>query len=196
MSAHDSQWPRWEVFKQDNARKVHQAVGSVHAADPEHALLTARHVFVRRPSAVSLWVAPADAIFSVTTEQLEQLESHPQLLAEHSPHALQPYTVFGKREQRSSMTYVDYFGEVEATSAAEALQQAIERFGQAEASAEIFVWWLIPNAVLYQSRDEDSDAWFEPAASKTYKQQSQYGTVSSKASPEGNAASRSPVKGA
>lgn len=30
----DTQWPRWEVFKQDTPHKPHQAVGSVHAATP------------------------------------------------------------------------------------------------------------------------------------------------------------------
>src|SRR5690606_10476173 len=67
----DTQWPRWEVFKQDAPNRPHQAVGSVHATDPEHALVTARNVFARRPAAVSMWVAPADAIFSRTLEQLE-----------------------------------------------------------------------------------------------------------------------------
>ena len=43
----DTQWPRWEVFKQDTPKKPHQAVGTVHATDPEHALLTARNVFAR-----------------------------------------------------------------------------------------------------------------------------------------------------
>ena len=63
-------WPRWKVFKKDNQKKPFQAVGSVHAADPEHALLNAKNVFVRRPAAVSLWVAPAAAIFSRTIQEL------------------------------------------------------------------------------------------------------------------------------
>ncbi len=45
-----TEWPRFEVIKQDTERSLPQMVGSVHAADPEHALLLARHVFVRRPS--------------------------------------------------------------------------------------------------------------------------------------------------
>ena len=44
------------------ASKVHQAVGSVHAADPQHALFTARSVFARRPAAVSLWAVREDDI--------------------------------------------------------------------------------------------------------------------------------------
>ena len=46
-----TEWPRFEVIKQDTERSLPQMVGSVHATDPEHALLVARHVFVRRPSA-------------------------------------------------------------------------------------------------------------------------------------------------
>ncbi|MCX7601844.1 MAG: phenylacetic acid degradation protein, partial [Meiothermus sp.] len=76
----DTQWPRWEVFKQDTPSKPHQAVGSVHAADPQHALLTARNIFARRPQAVSMWVARADDIFSWTKEEIAEgqlkAESH------------------------------------------------------------------------------------------------------------------------
>lgn len=66
----DTQWPRYEVFKQDNPKKPHEAVGSVHAPDAEMALLNARDVFVRRPFAVSLWVVKADNIFTMTREEL------------------------------------------------------------------------------------------------------------------------------
>ena len=59
------------MFKQDAAGKVHQAVGSVHATDPEHALFTARSVFARRPAAVSLWAVREHDICSMTREELE-----------------------------------------------------------------------------------------------------------------------------
>ena len=88
----DSQWPRWEVFKQDTLSKPYQAVGSVHAADPEHALLNARNVFVRRPQAVSLWVAPADTIFSMTEEELEKnLDWQEETIPEDAPPAAMKY---------------------------------------------------------------------------------------------------------
>ena len=64
----DTQWPRYEVFKQDKPGKPHEAVGSVHAPDAEMAMLNARNVFVRRPSAVSLWVVAADVIRTVALE--------------------------------------------------------------------------------------------------------------------------------
>lgn len=66
-----TEWPRFEVIKQDTERSLPQMVGSVHATDPEHALLVARHVFVRRPSAYALFVAPAEAFFHVTQEALK-----------------------------------------------------------------------------------------------------------------------------
>ena len=76
----DTQWPRYEVFKQDNPKKQHEAVGSVHAPDAELALQNARDVFVRRPSAVSLWVVPANSILMVTREEME---ANPGLLRDN-----------------------------------------------------------------------------------------------------------------
>ncbi len=58
----DTEWPVWEVFQQEKRGDPHIHVGSVHAPDAELALLEAREQYVRRGTAVSLWVAPADAI--------------------------------------------------------------------------------------------------------------------------------------
>ncbi len=174
----DTQWPRWEVFKQDTPTKPHQAVGSVHAADPEHALLTARHVFARRPQAVSLWVVPAEAVFSVTKEQLEAgTVPFPE-----APPTTKPtlYYVFRKTSHKRAMTFVDYVGEVSAAGPAEALQEAQARFTDAEALA----WWLVPASQVVKSDPsrETIESWFEPAKEKTYKQQQYYATVGSHAS--------------
>lgn len=169
----DTQWPRWEVFKQDAPGKPHQAVGSVHAADPAHALLTARTVFVRRPSAVSLWVAPEGAILSRTAEELAGAaprEGEPTGEA-------QVYLVFRKTSHKRSMTFVDFVGEVEARDAGEALDLARERFSTPPA----LTWWIVPAASVAKS-DEDAetiDSWFAPAKDKTYRQQSHYGVVGS-----------------
>ena len=165
-------WPRWEVFKKDNAKKPFQAVGSVHAADPEHALLNAKNVFVRRPAAVSLWVAPAAAIFSRTAQELV---NDPLPPASETAEG-QPFAIFRKGNQRRSMTFLDYMGEIEAADPAAALAQAITQFDDTVG----LVWWVIPRAALYGTA-EDADivaAWFDPAKTKTYKQQSQYGFVS------------------
>jgi ring-1,2-phenylacetyl-CoA epoxidase subunit PaaB len=170
----DTQWPRWEVFKQDSPKKPHQAVGSVHAADPEHALLSARNVFARRPSAVSLWVARAEAILSLTREERER--GGPTVPdAAHDP---MPYLVFVKTSHKRSMTFTDHVGEVVADSPQGALEAALSRFPDALA------WWLVPADALHRSDPEDAESWFDPAKDKTYKQQSAYGFVK----PQGDAA--------
>lgn len=165
----DSQWPRWEVFKQDAPGRVHQAVGSVHAADPQHALYTARSVFARRPAAVSLWVVPASEIAAVTLEELAQGVTLPGEAGER-----QPYRVFGKKSHKRSMTFVDELGTLEAESAQAALTQAQATYG-----AELLVWWIIPAAAFVGSVEdaETIESWFAPAQDKTYKQQSAYGLV-------------------
>ena len=175
----DTQWPRYEVFKQDNERKVHEAVGSVHAADAEMALLNARHVFVRRPSAVSLWVVPESAIYSRTAEELA---AHPAPMDEPAPpnaHS-QRYLIFTKDNQRRTMVFVRHVGEVTADSAAHALAQAIPQFG----GEDVFAWWVIPASEITASPEgeETAASWFAPAEDKTYRQQSYYGFVGSRKS--------------
>ncbi|RDI95052.1 phenylacetic acid degradation protein [Meiothermus sp. QL-1] len=168
----DTQWPRWEVFKQDTPQKPHQAVGSVHAADPLHALLTARNVFVRRPQAVSLWVVRAEEVYAWTKEEIA--EGLPQARLEGSAEV---YLVFRKSSHKRSMTFVDFVGEVRATSPEAALQQALERFTDAEGLA----WWVVPASRVYKSDEspETLESWFAPAQDKTYKQQQHYATVGS-----------------
>ncbi|RIH88171.1 1,2-phenylacetyl-CoA epoxidase, subunit B [Calidithermus terrae] len=170
----DTQWPRWEVFKQDTPAKPHQAVGSVHAADPFHALLTARNVFARRPQAVSMWVAPASAVFSVTKEELAEGQEPKAPAPDPRPST---FYVFRKTSHKRSMTFVDYVGELEALSPQQALELARQRFTDAEALA----WWVVPASSVTKSEDspETVESWFAPAKDKTYKQQSYYGVVGS-----------------
>ena len=171
--ARDTQWPRWEVFKQDTPNKTHGAVGSVHAGDAEHALLTARNVFARRPAAVSMWVVPAERILSVTAEELAKGLEGLEADDEGTP---QTFLVFTKTSHKQSLTFVDYVGEVEAGSARVALKHALERFNDPPALA----WWLVPESAVVKSREEDVESWFEPAKEKTYKQQSEYGMTRTK----------------
>lgn len=169
----DSQWPRWEVLKQDNERKVHQAVGSVHAADAEHALLMARTVFARRPSAVSMWVAPVARIHSWTAQELEGLEAagaSAKPRSDGSADTLQRYLVVRKSTNRRSMIFGDLVGEIEAPSLEAALAQAVGEF----ADEPILALWLVEADAVIRSDPEDSDPWFGPALDKTYKQQSVY----------------------
>ena len=170
----DTQWPRYEVFKQDNPRKPHEAVGSVHAPDDELALQNARDVFVRRPSAISLWVVPASAILTVTREELA---TNPGWLVEKNDEGtVRPFHIFTKTSQRRSMTFVHHAGQIEATSPERALQDATES-GEFDA-ANVWVWWVVPDDQIIRSGDDDIDSLFAPAVDKTYRQQTHYGFVS------------------
>lgn len=167
---------RWEVFKQDTPKKAHQAVGSVHGADAEHALLNARHVFGRRPAAVSMWVVRADRIYSRTAEELAA-ESSAGADGTDTPPATgtgpRTYLVFRKSSHRRSMTFVDHVAEVEASHPRDALVSAMSR----SADGEGLAWWVIEEGDVHRSDPDAAESWFEPALDKTYKQQSQYGTV-------------------
>lgn len=171
----DTQWPRYEVFKQDAPGKPHQAVGSVHAPDAEMALLNARDVFARRPQAVSMWVVPANAILSMTTEEMEADPDWADELAQADGEE-RPFLIFTKTSQRRAMTFVSHVGMVTAVSALAALATA----GNTSAfdPANVWVWWVVPASAITSSDPDDVDSHFAPAAEKTYRQQSHYGFVS------------------
>lgn len=168
----DTQWPRWEVFKQDEPGQPHRAIGSVHAPDAELALLIARDVHVRRPACASLWVARADRITSLTAEEIA---ADPHWHAEGIPPDAprQRYLIFQKTSQRRAMTFVVHVGEVEAHTPREALRLALERFG----ANGVFVWWAVPASAVIRSEAGAEASWFAPAKDKTYRQQSFYGDV-------------------
>lgn len=164
----DTQWPRYEVFKQDRLGKPHEAVGSVHAPDAEMALLNARNVFVRRPSAVSLWVVPAEAIFTLTREEMA---ANPDWQQGDNEGEKRPFLIFTKTSQRRAMTFVKYTATVKATRP----QQAIATAG---IDADVWVWWVFPQSAITRSNAADVASYFAPAAGKTYRQQTHYGFVS------------------
>lgn len=166
--AADTQWPRWEVLKQDAEGKPHQAVGSVHAADAEHALLMARTVFARRPSAVSMWVAPAASVRSFTAQELAEREAP----TERAPAAGAPerYLVVRKASHRRSMAFGELVGEVEGANVDEALAAALARL----AGEPVLALWLVEARAVVRSDPAEADPWFGPARNKTYKQQSVY----------------------
>lgn len=61
----NSEWPLWEVFIRQRRGLSHVHVGSLHAADAETALMSARDVYTRRVEGVSIWVvASADIVAS------------------------------------------------------------------------------------------------------------------------------------
>lgn len=171
---------RWEVFKQDAAGKPHQAVGSVHAADPQHALVTAAHVFARRPAAHSLWVTRAAAIYSRTAEELAAESQAAGAPTEGQ--APVSFEVFCKSTHRRSMTFVEHVATIEAATPAAALALA----GAATSDdSRALAWWVVPTAAITASAPTDAASWFDPAKDKTYKQQALYGAAPSRAAKRG-----------
>jgi ring-1,2-phenylacetyl-CoA epoxidase subunit PaaB len=160
----DTQWPRFIVFQQHKAGEPHQYAGSVHAPDAEMALMNARDVFVRRPACVSLWVAPVAAIFAKTAEELAEnptiLETDKTTGAE-----AETYHVFQKATHKGTYAYV---GDVTAETPALALKAAFE-----SAAA----WWVLPAKSVTRTTPEDIEALFQPALSKTFRDQAFYHTV-------------------
>ncbi|WP_170928676.1 phenylacetic acid degradation protein [Deinococcus hopiensis] len=164
----DTQWPRWEVFKQDAPGRPLQAVGSVHAGDPQHALLTARNVFVRRPAAVSLWAVREADILTATPEELT---SNPEVL--NTPGGLGTYHIGIKRTHKRSMTFVDLVDQVEAGGPGDALIQARVMYPDA------LTWLVFPDSGVIRTDGDPGtlESWFAPAKEKTYKQQQFYGVI-------------------
>ncbi len=64
----DTQWPVYEVFHQQTRGEPHVYVGSVHAPDPEMALILAKEQYARRQACVNIWVVPIDAITASSYE--------------------------------------------------------------------------------------------------------------------------------
>jgi ring-1,2-phenylacetyl-CoA epoxidase subunit PaaB len=56
------EWPLWEVFIRGQHGLNHRHVGSLHAADADHAIRAARDVYTRRHEGVSIWVVRSNDI--------------------------------------------------------------------------------------------------------------------------------------
>ena len=67
------QWPLWEVFIRSKQGLDHKHVGSLHAADPEMAILNARDVYTRRQEGVSIWVVKSEHIHASNPDEAESL---------------------------------------------------------------------------------------------------------------------------
>jgi len=70
----DTQWQVFEVFHQTARGEPHVHVGSVHAPDPESALILAKEQFSRRQACVNLWVVPAGAISATDYEDADMFQ--------------------------------------------------------------------------------------------------------------------------
>ena len=164
----DTQWPRFEVFKQDRPGQPHRNVGSVHAPDAEVAWQNARDVFARRPQCHSLWVAPETAIGTLPATNTSAGDSSNSL-----QDGATTYTVFAKQSDRQSMTYVDYVGELSAVS----LEDALARAADVYADVDALVWWACRDDDISRGDFEDSADLLEPAQTKLFRMPNQYHTV-------------------
>jgi len=61
-------WPTYEVFVQRTRGGHAQHVGSLHAPDPDLALVMAKEQYARRSQCVALWVVPTHAILWTSAE--------------------------------------------------------------------------------------------------------------------------------
>jgi ring-1,2-phenylacetyl-CoA epoxidase subunit PaaB len=66
-------WPLFEIFIRSRQGLSHKHVGSLHAADAQMALENARDVYTRRQEGESIWVVPAEAIFSSSPDEKDSL---------------------------------------------------------------------------------------------------------------------------
>lgn len=164
----DTQLPRYYVFKQDAADDPLLNCGSIHAADPELALLTARDVFVRRPACISLWVVPAAAILARTAEELVQ--ASPDVNADEAT-SPKPFAIFVKWEHRGQHAYS---GQLDAVTAEQAITSAWQQY---QARSPLVVWVASLNAIV-RSQDDDAESWFSPADDKPFRHGNYYHTRS------------------
>ena len=68
MSQSSDQGILWEVFIQSSPGIPHKHAGSLHAADAEMALTSARDTYTRRNEGISILVVPASAITASSPE--------------------------------------------------------------------------------------------------------------------------------
>jgi len=67
------EWPLWEVFIRSQHGLAHKHVGSLHAADPQAAVRSARDVYTRRNEGVSIWVVQSSNIVASSPGDKEPL---------------------------------------------------------------------------------------------------------------------------
>jgi ring-1,2-phenylacetyl-CoA epoxidase subunit PaaB len=163
----DTQWPRFTVFQQAGQGEPVLHNGSVHAPDIEMAMLNARDVFVRRPEASELWVVPADAIYSMTREEIL---TKAVKQTDQPTNGLKDYYVFGKLSEPSQ---AELLGEFNAGSAEAALQASMEKFS----AREILRWLVFPVSAVVKSSAKDADPMFGTARDRKYTDQAEYPVV-------------------
>jgi ring-1,2-phenylacetyl-CoA epoxidase subunit PaaB len=166
----DTQWPRFQVFVQGGAGEPHIDAGSIHAPDTEMALLNARDVFARRPTCVSMWVVPAEAIYMKTREELLNAEITVDDYGSTQGEQ-ERYHVFCKLKHTGTQTLV---GDVQAPSPEHALRRAIEAFSNEPSP---LVWWLLPARMVTRSDPSETGSMYEPAKEKAFRMSTDFHTL-------------------
>jgi len=69
MSNDNKEWPLWEVFIRSKAGLDHKHAGSLHAADAQMAIESARDVYTRRMEGISIWVVESKHIHASNPEE-------------------------------------------------------------------------------------------------------------------------------
>jgi ring-1,2-phenylacetyl-CoA epoxidase subunit PaaB len=178
MASADTQWPRYQVFLQEKEGDPYQDVGSVHATDPELALLNARDVFVRRPECAGLWVVPAGDIFGRTEQQIQAEgnrgtgEQGVAAQDEAQSAQVERYYVACKAKAAGTMTVVS---ELQAGSPAGALKLALD---QSSGGKRPFAWWVFPARSVFHNNPEDTESMFAPAWRKPFRLATDFHTLS------------------
>lgn len=68
-----SDWPMWEVFVRARRGVSHVHAGSLHAADAETALQSARDLYTRRGEGISLWVVRSRDVVASSPDDADEL---------------------------------------------------------------------------------------------------------------------------
>ena len=84
--------PLWEVFVRAARGLNHVHAGSVHAADAESAIQSARDVYTRRNEGVSIWVVPSREIHAADPPA-HDASLHTDPPPPHPPHSHLPEEV-------------------------------------------------------------------------------------------------------
>ena len=71
-------WPTYEVFHQEKRGKAHVHVGSVHASDPDMALVFAKEQYGRRKSTANMWVVKTSDIFTFSYDDEDMFKTTPE----------------------------------------------------------------------------------------------------------------------
>ncbi len=72
------QWQTYEVFQQVKRGMHHQHVGSVHAPNPEMAIILAKEQYTRRGNCVNIWVTKTSDIYATEYEDADIFETTPE----------------------------------------------------------------------------------------------------------------------